>query len=317
MVAVGARPVPWTPYSCRRAWPVPWAPNGCRGGGAGALGPVWPPLGHGRSPGPYIVDAGVWPFLWAPYGRRRVVAGPVGPVWMVWGRGRFRGALKPPRRRGRSRGPRMIDVEAWPVPFASYGCCEGVEGPVAPYGRLEAWPVSCTPYWLPWGRGQSPGPRMAAVGAWPFSWTRMAAVGAWPVSWALQGCRGVVADPLGLVWPPFRRGRSSWPRRGLAGPLARYGRPEGVAISLGPVWPPWRCGGSRGPRMDFVGAWQLPWPRIAAMEASRTQGSVWLPWGRGPSPGHRMVAVGVWLVSWAPYTRRGGVAGLLGLVWPM
>ena len=195
MVAVGARPVPWTPYSCRRAWPVPWAPNGCRGGGAGALGPVWPPLGHGRSPGPYIVDAGVWPFLWAPYGRRRVVAGPVGPVWMVWGRGRFRGALKPPRRRGRSRGPRMIDVEAWPVPFASYGCCEGVEGPVAPYGRRGG--VASLLHSV-----------LVAVGAWPVPWAQDGRRGSVAIFLDPYGCRGGVASFLGPARLPWGRGRS-------------------------------------------------------------------------------------------------------------
>ena len=53
--------------------------------------------------------------------------------------------------------------------------------------------------WRPWGRSRSPGPRVAAVGTWPFPW-------------ASCGRRGGVAGPLGLVWLPWGRGRSPGPR---------------------------------------------------------------------------------------------------------
>jgi len=43
------------------AWPVHWAPYGRRGGVAGPLGPVWPPWGRGRSPGPRMAAVGAWP----------------------------------------------------------------------------------------------------------------------------------------------------------------------------------------------------------------------------------------------------------------
>jgi len=109
-------------------WPVPWATNGRRGGVAGSLGP---------------------------YAGRDGVLGPLVPVWPPWGC-------------GRSPGPRMAAVGAWPVPWAPYGRRGGVAGPLS-----NEWPS--------WMRGRSPGPRISAVGAWPVPGPRMAAVGAWPV----------------------------------------------------------------------------------------------------------------------------------------
>jgi len=147
--------------------------------------------------------------------------------------------------------------------------------------------------WPPWGRGRSPGPRVAAVGAWP-------------VPWATCGRRGGVVGSLGHVWPPLGRGRfpvprvaavGAWPvplaacgrRGGVAGPLAQCGRGGGVADPLGFVLPPWGRGRSPGP--------------------------VWPPWGRGWSPGLRGAAVGAWPVSWAPCGRLESVAYPLGNVW--
>jgi len=55
------------------------------------------------------------------------------------------------------------------------------------------------PVWLPWGCGQSPKPRMAAVGRGRSPKSRIAVVGAWPVPWAPYGCREEMAGPLGPV----------------------------------------------------------------------------------------------------------------------
>ena len=90
------------------AWPVPWATYGRRGGVAGPQGPVWPPMGRGRSPGPRVAGVGAWPVPWDPFGRRGGVAGSLGPVRPPWGR-------------GWSPGPRTAAVGAWPVPWAPYG----------------------------------------------------------------------------------------------------------------------------------------------------------------------------------------------------
>jgi len=67
MAAVGACLFPWAPYGRRKGVAVP-------------LGPVWPPLGRGRSPWTRMASVGVWPVPWVPYGRRWGVAGPLGPV---------------------------------------------------------------------------------------------------------------------------------------------------------------------------------------------------------------------------------------------
>jgi len=81
--------------------------------------------------------------------------------------------------------------------------------------------------WLPWGRGRSPGTRLAAVGVWPVpwapsgalqvQWARLVAVWAWPVQSASYGRRGGVAGPMGPVWPPWGRGHSNGPRMAAVG----------------------------------------------------------------------------------------------------
>ena len=83
------------------------------------------------------------------------------------------------------------------------------------------------------GRGRSPGPCLAAVGAWP-------------LPWAPSGRRGGTAGPLGSVWPPW----------GVAGPRGFLsGRRGGVAGPLGPVLQP-------------LGRLQSPKPRLAAVGTS-------------------------------------------------
>ena len=78
-----------------------------------------------------------------------------------------------PREHGRSPGPRVAAVKAWPFPWAS---------------GIRRWIVAGTLGLVPPpGRGRSPGLRVGAVGAWP-------------APWALCG-HGGVAGPLGLVWP--------------------------------------------------------------------------------------------------------------------
>jgi len=95
--------------------------------------------------------------------------------------------------RGRSPGPRMATVGAWPVSWAPYGRRGGVASPLGPV---------C----LPWGRGRSPGPRMAAMEAWPVDWIPyvcrggVAAMGKWPVPWVPYGRRGGVTVPLRPAW---------------------------------------------------------------------------------------------------------------------
>ena len=91
-------------------------------------------------------------------------------MWQTWGR-------------GRTPGPRVAAVGAWPVPRASCGRRGGVAGPLGPV-------------WPPWGRGRSPGHRMVAV------WE-------WPVPWAPYGRRWGVVGPLGPVWPPMWLSRSN------------------------------------------------------------------------------------------------------------
>jgi len=83
-------------------------------------------------PGPRIATMGVWPIPWAPHlrrggvgehldshGRRGGVAGPLGLVWPAWGR-------------GRSPGPGMAAVGAWPVPWAQDGRRGGLAGLLGP-----------------------------------------------------------------------------------------------------------------------------------------------------------------------------------------
>jgi len=112
-------------------------------------------------------------------------------------------------------------VGAWPVPWAVYGRRGVVTGSLGPSGRrrfVAGFLVSVLP---PWGRGRSPGPRLAAVGSWV-------------VTWAPSGRHWGVAGPLGPVWPPW-----------------------GVAGLLISVWPPWGRGPSIRPRLAALGAWPV------------------------------------------------------------
>jgi len=68
------------------------------------------------------------------------------------------------------------------------------------------------PVWPPWGRGPSPGPRIAAVGRCPSFCPPMTTVGAWPIYYSPCGCRGGVASPLRLVWPLYGCGPSTGTR---------------------------------------------------------------------------------------------------------
>ena len=104
---MGVRPVPWVSSS-------PW-------GVASPLGPVWPPRGRCRSPGPRKVAVGACPVPWGRYVHRGGVAGPLGSVWLPWGRGRFIGHRLAAVWCGRSPGPRLAAVRAWPVPW-DRGC---------------------------------------------------------------------------------------------------------------------------------------------------------------------------------------------------
>jgi len=261
VVAVGRDRSPGPTVAAVWACPVPWGSCGRRGGVAVPLGLVWPPWGRGRSPGPRVVvwgrgrsagprvaAVGAWPLPWALCGRRVSVVFPLGPVW-------------PPCWRGRSPRPRVAAVGAWPLPWAP--CCRrgGVAAPCALCGCLGVVAAPMGPVWSPWGRGRSPGPRVAAVGAWP-------------LPWAPCGRRGGVSGPVAPVWTPLGGGRSPGPRMAAVGawpvPWAPYGRPGGVDVllapygrrggvtgPLGPVWPLWGRGHFRGPRMAAVGAWPV------------------------------------------------------------
>ena len=198
--------------------------------------------------------------------------------------------------RDRSPGRRMTAVEAWPVPWAPYGCrgdvsgplapygCHrGVTGPLGPYGCRKGVPVPWAmygrrggvvdflgPVWPPWGCGWSHGPRMAAVGVWKFPRAPYGRRGAWPVPWASYGCRGSVACPLGHVSPPWGRCRS---------PL--------------PVWLPWGCGRFHRPRMSAVEVGPVPWASYRRRGGFAGHlGHAWRPWGSGRFPGPSMSAVG-------------------------
>jgi len=134
--------------------------------------------------------------------------------------------------------------------------------------------------WLPWGRGWSPKPRVAAVEAWL-------------VPWATCGCRGGVADPVGFCGC----------RGGVAGPL-------------GFVWPPWGRGQSPGLCVAAVAAWQVPWAAcgrcgdVAVSLALVAAVGAWLvPWAPGGRSGNISF-------PWAPCGRLGGVASPLAFVGP-
>ena len=216
MDAVGAWPVPWALYGPVEAWPIPWAPYGRPGCVAGTLGLVWPPWRHGQSPGPHMAAMGAWPVSWAPYGCRGGVAGPLGPVWT-------------PRRRNRYPGSRMATVGEWQVPWFRTFNGDARPVPWAPYGCHLGMAGFLNPVWPPWGRGWSPRPREAAVGAWPVHRAPMAAVGAWPVPSALYGCRG----EWPVSWAPYDR------RGGVAGPL----HPFTCRGAWSYPWAPYGCCG--------------------------------------------------------------------------
>ena len=78
---------------------------------------LWP--GRGRSPGPRVAALGAWPVPWASCGRRGGVASPLGLVWKPLGVAGPLGLVWPQRGRGRSPGPRVAAVGAWPVPWSS------------------------------------------------------------------------------------------------------------------------------------------------------------------------------------------------------
>jgi len=219
----------------------------------------------------------------------------------------------------------MATAGAWPVPWAPYSCRGGVGG------FLHT-------VWLPWGRGRSPGFRMAAVGAWTVSWAPYGRRGGVTV---FHGRGGGVIGPLRPIWLPWVRDRypgahmatvRAWPFPWA--PCGRYPKSRKAAVGSWPV---------PGTRMAAVGAWPFPWVffgrRWGVAGFLRQYGRrlgvagplypVWPPWGcivtlshvrllwgHGRSPGPRMIAVGVCPVPWASYGCRGGVAGPLGPVWP-
>jgi len=76
----------------------------------------------------------------------------------------------------------MTAMVAWPFSWGSYGRPKGV----ADFCGLECLPLKL---------GRSPGPGMAAVGAWPVPCTLYGRHGAWLLSWALYGRRGGVPVP--------------------------------------------------------------------------------------------------------------------------
>jgi len=200
--AVGAWPVFWAPHRCRGVVAGHLVPCECRGGVACPLHTVWPPRGSGWSPGARAAAVVAWPVPWAPCDRRWGVAVPLGPVW-------------PPR---------------------------GVAGPLAPCGRCGGIARPLYPVWMPRGRGRSPGPRAAAVGAWP-------------VCWAPCGRRWGVTGPLGPVWPPWWHGQSPGPRVAVVG----RGLFPGIRVAAMGAWPVLYapCGrrrGVAGPLGSAVGA---------------------------------------------------------------
>jgi len=252
MAAVEAWQLSWASYGSCGGVANPLDPYCRRGGVAGLLSSVRWPWGRGWSSGPCMAAwgrdhsntfrmaaVGAWPLPWAPIiykGGVIVPLGPVGPPWEC----------------GRSPGSRMAAVGTWPVPWAPYGRRGSVAGPLGPV--RPPWGCGWSPWllWPLWERGQSLGPRIAAVGAWL-------------VYWVPYGCRGGMAGPLGLVWPPW----------GVTNPMGTCGRRVGVVGCLGPVWlpkgvigllgpvrSPRKCGRSPGPRMGAFGTWPVTWGRM-------------------------------------------------------
>jgi len=282
MAAVVAWPAFWALYGCRGGWPIPWVSSGRRGGVARLLSPVygrregvarllisvWPPWGRGTSPGPLMAAVWAFPVPWDPCDRCVGVARPWAPHGCCGGMARLLGLARLPRERGLSPGPRMAAVEAWLVSWAPSGHVGEWPTSWAQYGRRGGVACSLGPVWLPWGRGPSPGFRMAAVRPRPVPVPCMA--------------RGGVARPQGFVLPPW----------GVAFPYAPYGCRGSVVRPLGPVLPVWGRGPSFLPRMATVGAWPVTWgPYRRRGGVARPLGLVWLPWGRGQFPVPRMAAV--------------------------
>jgi len=149
-------------------------------------------------------------------GCRLVEDRPLRPVWPLW-------------RRGRSPGPVLATVGAWPVPCTSSSHRWGVAGPLGPVWRRGVVNLPLGHLWPPWRRGRSFGPHLSTVGACPVPYVR-------------SGRRGGVPGPLDPVWLPWGRGRSSWPCLAAVGawpvPWTPSGRRLVPDCSLGPVSPP-------------------------------------------------------------------------------
>jgi len=332
-------------------------------------GPRVAAVGRARYPEPRVAAVGAWPVHWFPCGCRGGVPAFLVGVWLPWRRGRFPGALWPPLGRGRSRGPLLDAVSALPVywspscrqggvagPLINVSPPSGVTGPLAAVGvRPVSWSPSCrrggvacplSPsdrrggvagplllVWPPWGRGRTPGTRLASVGARPSPGACVAAVRARPVNWLQSDRRGGVACPLVPVCPAWGRGRIPATHVATVG-RARYPDPRVAAVGAWPVH--WfrvatvGSGRSPGPRMDAVGAWPVIWslsgccgvvnPLIAVgalpvpWSMSCCRGGVanplvpvWLPMGRCRSPGPCLATVGA---GWSPASCLAAVVAL-------
>jgi len=168
---------------------LPWSPFHRRAGVAGFLGPVWPPWGRGWSPKPRLAVVGAWLVPWAPSGSLGGVARPLHSVWMPWGVAGPLGPVSLPCGRGRSPGPCLVAVKAWPVPWAPSGRRGSLAGPVGPVWQRGGVAGPLSSIWPPWWRSWSPGFNLPDVEALP-------------VSWAFSGSRAGVAGLLGSIWPP-------------------------------------------------------------------------------------------------------------------
>jgi len=145
MAPVGAWPLSWAPYGRCGGVAGPWDPYGCREGVVAPLATVWPSFRRGQSPATRMAAVAAWPVFWHPYGCRGGVASPLSPVLPPWKRAQTPGpGMAVFWLRGRTNGPRMAAVGAWPVPRAPYDRCWGVAGPL---GHV----------WRPWERGRSNG----------------------------------------------------------------------------------------------------------------------------------------------------------------
>jgi len=152
------------------------------------------------------------------------VAGPLAPV-------------RPPCCRGRSPGPGVSSVGAWPVPGPRENDVSPCPVSCATSVRRGGVAVSLGPVCPQWGRGrfvaQCVRPEGVSVpfspcvvvtswhvlrsrgfrgGAGPISWASVSAMGSWLVHWAPCIRSEGVANPLGPVCPPCWRGLSTAPR---------------------------------------------------------------------------------------------------------